>query len=109
MGELLEQLRAKKPARNVVFTAIEELSAKKRIKQFYQEYVEACGEAVAQMNIGYILGYYPSSTAKRWLDILPGVTHPIFGREIARGPNEAFAAGKKAFAEMQGGFKGGPE
>jgi len=37
---LLQELQAKNPDRNVAFTAIEELKDPEQIKQFFQQYVE---------------------------------------------------------------------
>jgi len=93
-GDLLERLEKASPGRNFVFTAIETLKTPTEIKQFYQEYVDylrqhgasedirANPEAVANDNIGYVLGYYNKETADKWFKVLPNVKHPIFGRDI---------------------------
>lgn len=89
---LIKELQDKKPDREVVFTAIENLTDKKQIKQFYSEYVaylkqrierehiEKSPEIVADENIGYVLGYYDKKTADEWMETLPSVKHPVFGR-----------------------------
>lgn len=109
---LIKKLKETKPRRNVVFTAVETLTDPTEIKQFYQEYVEclrqhgdsekvrADPEAVAKNNIGYIVGYYNKETADRWISAIPGVIHPIFGKNIfSVSPEDAFKAGELAITE----------
>ena len=86
---LLEKLQAEKPGRNVAFTAIEQLKDEAQMREFFQQYVESLKgaveedpEAVARQNIGYIVGYYDRETADRWMKALPGVSHPVFGKDI---------------------------
>ena len=106
---LIEKLKEAKPGQNVVFTAVETLKDPKEIKQFYSEYIDClkkCGdseevrtnpEAVANRSIGYILGYYDKETVDRWMNILPGVSHPIFGRDIfSVSPEDAYQSGRIA-------------
>lgn len=99
---LLKKLQAKKPNRNVVFTAVEQLKDEAQIREFFQQYVEWLKssveqdpEAVARQNIGYVVGYYNKETADRWMKVLPDVSHPIFGKNIPWGdPKMAYDAGK---------------
>ena len=86
---LLEKLQAEKPGRNDAFTAIEQLKDEAQMREFFQQYVESLKgaveedpEAVARQNIGYIVGYYDRETADRWMKALPGVSHPVFGKDI---------------------------
>jgi len=91
---LMEKLQEAKPDRNVVFTAVERLTDPTEMKQFYQEYVaylrqhgdsekvRANPESVANENIGYIVGYYDRETAERWMNTIPSVSHPIFGKNV---------------------------
>ncbi len=92
--ETLEALEAKKPGRDVLFTAIDDLTAAEDIKQFYGEYSAAYGEDLANSNIGYALGYYGS-------DALPDVSHPVFGRSLHTTAEEAFEAGMELGKEMK--------
>jgi len=115
---LLERLEKAKPGRHPVFTAVETLRGPTKMKQFYQEYVgylrqhgdsesvRADPEAVANSNIGYIVGYYDKETADRWFEALPDVSHPIFGRDIfSVSPEDAFKAGQIASQEGQEGAR----
>ena len=86
---LLQELQAENPERNVAFTAIEKLKDEAQIRKFFEQYVESLKgsveedpEAVARQNIGYIVGYYDKKTADRWMKALPGVSHPVFGKDI---------------------------
>ena len=86
---LLQELQAKNPDRNVAFTAIEEIKDPEQMKQFFQQYVAWLKEAsqenpedVAKQNIGYIVAYYDKETADRWMKVLLDVSHPVFGRDI---------------------------
>lgn len=99
---IIDKLQRLNPARNVAFIAIETLVEPQEVRQFFNEYVEVFrekygdqAEAVAQSNIGYIVGYYNEETANRWRDIT-GATHPIFGANIPwNNPQAAMAAGEK--------------
>lgn len=51
----------------------------------YGEYIEdinknGLGKEVAYSNIGYCIGYFDHETVKRWLDAIPDLRHPVFGR-----------------------------
>jgi len=109
---LLKKLEKTNPKRNVVFTAVETLTDPTEMKQFYNEYVTYLREngdsekvrqdpeSVANSNIGYIVGYYDSETAERWMSNIPPVSHPIFGKNIfSVTPEQAFNAGKIASTE----------
>lgn len=109
MRTLVEKLQKERPNRNVLFTAIEKLTKPKDIKQFYGEYIEYLRteggdeetrnnpEKVANSNIGYALGYYSQETARRWMDLLESVSHPVFGRNIPYDdPTAAFQADRNA-------------
>ena len=104
---LLQKLEKAKPGRNVVFTAVENLTDPTQMRQFYNEYVgylrqhgnseqiRQNPESVANNNIGYIVGYYDKETADRWMKAIPSVSHPIFGKDIfSVTPEQAFNAGK---------------
>jgi len=106
---IIEKLKKLKPGENFLFIAIQVLKAPEEIKMFYQEYVEylrqygdseeirANPETVANKNIGYVIGYYNKVTAGRWFDVLPDISHPIFGRDIfSASPEDAFKAGQIA-------------
>jgi hypothetical protein len=105
---IIEHLKGKSPGRNIVFIAIEELKTPEEIKEFYEEYVELLRtqgdteyvrenpEKVADENIGYVLGYYNQQTAELWMETLPSVHHPIFGRNIPFSePEKAYYKGLK--------------
>jgi hypothetical protein len=107
-GNLLKKMEKLHPKRHAVFTAIEELSTREEIRQFYEEYINYLktearepqvrreAERVARENIGYILGYYDKNTADKWMKTLPEVYHPIFGRDIFTvKPEDAFIRGQK--------------
>ena len=109
---LIQKLEEAKPKRNVVFTAVETLTDPKQMRQFYDEYVAHLKqhgdsdqvrqnpESVANSNIGYIVGYYDKETADRWMQAIPSVSHPIFGKDIfSVTPEQAFNAGKLAGTE----------
>ena len=109
---LLEKLEKTNPKRNVVFTAVETLTDPTEMKQFYSEYVAHLKEngdseevrqdpeSVANSNIGYIVRYYNRETADRWMNTIPSVSHPIFGKDIfSVTPEQAFNAGKLASTE----------
>ena len=109
---LMEKLQEAKSDRNVVFTAVEQLTDPTEMKQFYQEYVahlrqngdsaevRANPESVANSNIGYIVGYYDKETADRWMNTIPSVSHPIFGKNVfSVAPEDAFKAGQLAATE----------
>jgi len=100
---LLAKMQEVEPKSNVLFNAIANLRDPVQIQQFYQEYVGHLesdptlteAEKVAQSNIGYAVGYYDQETSKRWLDALPSVAHPVFGRDLPyNSPGRAFEAGK---------------
>ena len=99
---LLQKLQAEKPDRNVAFTAIEQLKDEAQMREFFEQYVESLKgaveedpEAVARQNIGYIVGYYDKETADRWMKALPGVSHPVFGKDIPWGDaKRAYEAGR---------------
>ncbi len=98
---LLGKLKETDPKRNVLFTAIETLKEELEIELFYEEYVKYLRrhgnenpEMVAKSNIGYALGYYDQKTADRWFKALPGISHPIFGKNIfSVAPEKAFETG----------------
>ena len=111
---LLERFEKAEPGRNPVFTAVETLRDPTEMRQFYQEYVgylrqhgdtenvRANPEAVANSNIGYIVGYYDKKTADIWFEALPDVSHPILGRDIfSVSPEDAFKAGQISSQEGQ--------
>ena len=88
---LLKKLQAENPDRNVSFIAIDQLKDEVQIREFFQQYVEMLRypmnqdpEALARQNIGSILGYYDKETANRWMKALPGVSHPVLGKDIPR-------------------------
>ncbi len=88
---LLERLQAEKPDGNVAFTAIEQLKDEAQIREFFEQYVELLKgeieddpEAMARQNISFMVGYYDKETADRWEKALPGVSHPVSGKDIPR-------------------------
>ena len=80
---LLQELQAKNPDRNVAFTAVDELKNSEQMKQFLKQYVEWLKEAslknpedVVKQNIDYIVKRYDKETAERWMQALSEVSHP---------------------------------
>ena len=105
---LYDEMQAKDPKRNPIFTAIDMLKTDDEIRQFVREYEEFLlantndeirGKEVqvARDNVGYVLGYYSDGVMKQWYAALPSVAHPVFGSAFGRTkdmtPKEAFEAG----------------
>jgi 1,4-dihydroxy-2-naphthoyl-CoA synthase len=102
----IDDFLEKYPNTDPLFIAIERLTLENDIAVFYDEYIDylkqnganekvrANAKAVANENIGYVLGYYGGKTMKMWMDILPDVSHPIFGRYDSKiSADDAFRAG----------------
>ena len=109
---LLQRLMALEPKHDVVFTAIEQLKDETEIRQFFQEYVKYIEESgledspikdpkvVANMNIGYVLGYYEKA-AGLWRKALPDAKHPVYGSNIPwNDPKKAVEASDKHIASL---------
>ncbi len=91
---ILQQLQEQEPDKDVLFTAIRELTEPAAIKQFYAEYVVWLKERhrqnpsdfngktptqVARENIGYAVTYFSEETRQLWKKSLSRIYHPVFG------------------------------
>ncbi len=100
---IFEEVKARKPKRNPVFTAIEELKDPAEMRCFLQGYISwlvAQGksldeaERLCHANVGYILGYYEPEVVERWFALSEKIAHPIFGRKLnSVSSEEAYDAG----------------
>jgi hypothetical protein len=80
--------------RNPIFTAVETLTKPKEMRAFVKDCIEyyrqhgdtpkvrQTPEAVVKINIGYVVGYYDSEIANRWMSTIDEVSHPLFGKNI---------------------------
>ena len=89
--------------------AMVELTDPEEIRQFMIEYADWLrwmnggdekGEETAWRNVGYLIGYFNAEVRQRWLDALPNLSHPVFGRDLNVSPDEAFQAGYR-IGQMQ--------
>lgn len=106
---IIERLRAQKPDRNVVFTAVRELTDEREIMQFAQEYADLLAGQVkepktpmqsALEDIGYVVSTTNPATRKIWEEVFEGLPHPYFGRVA----NLASLDGEKSYAIAQADF-----
>ncbi len=88
---LLQKLQAEKPNWDVTYTAIDQLEDEAQIQEFFLQYVgllkssvEEDPEAAALKNIGYAIGSFDRETADRWMRALPGISHPVVGKDIGK-------------------------
>jgi hypothetical protein len=86
---LYEEMRRNNPKRNPIFNAVDELDSKEDIGKFFNDYVDFLEDEnetnprdLAGMNLGYVLGYYSSTTFNKWAELLPEIKNPYFGRNI---------------------------
>ena len=82
------QQMAKLEPENPIHAALVNLTEPAKIVQFFDSYVAHCKqhgdtpevrknpEAVARINIGYMLGYTNPATTKRWTGSIEGIVNP---------------------------------
>lgn len=89
---LFEQMREIDPNRHAVFNAIDKLKTPEEMRQFLSDYAaqlkveaEEDPKQIAGREIGYALGYISEDASKRWMEAVPEVSHPAFGKNIPWG------------------------
>src|SRR3989344_3383164 len=108
MKNLYQRMVEVNTKRNPIFTAVETLTKPEEMRAFVKDCTEhyrqhgdtpearQTSEAVVKSNIGYIVGYYDSETANRWMRTIDGVSHPVFGKNIPfNEPQKAYEAGRR--------------
>lgn len=98
--EVLSWLANEAVNESVIRTAIDLITDIHEMRQFLKELEELYeeirqdgrGAETARENLGYMLYYYGKDTRHPWLDALPNVSHPFFGRTDPT-PDEAFKHG----------------
>ena len=108
-SDMYQKMVELSPDKNPIFTGIAHLTEPREMQGFidscvahYRQHgdspeVRANPESVVKQNIGYVVGSHSQETAKRWMDTIDGVTHPIFGKNIPfNEPKKAYAvAGRR--------------
>lgn len=85
-----------------LFKAALKVKTPKEAQEFLAAYVKGVGidEATAKSNLGYFAGYY-GTKERAFIAKMFEADHPIFGKNMAPSPKEAFEAGKRMGAEIK--------